>query len=214
MKNHLLFLLIIIPLCQTNAQDYDLIVKSNGDSIACRIDSISDSHIYFEMRNRGHWIHTNILQSDVVEYKRNVISKKTVAFKPGTSYITQEPEAANSIKDIQRNSVYVGILSLSYSRLIPGDRIGFTLSGGLSFVPTLFDDGIGIMAETTVLIGGTKHFFEPGIMAYFDDENIAPLIRTSYRYQGPEGFLFRAGLLFNFMDGFGAGPALSLGYSF
>jgi hypothetical protein len=214
MKNHLLFLLIIIPLCQINAQDYDLVVKSNGDSIACRIDSITDSHIYFKMKNRGHWIHTNILLNDVIEYKRNVIFKKAVAFKPGTSYITPKQDAANSIRDIPKNSVYAGILSLSYSRLIPGDDIGFTLSFGLSFVPTLFDDGIGIMGETTVLIGGTKHFFEPGIMAYFDADNIAPLIRTSYRYQGPEGFLFRAGILFNFMDGFGAGPALSLGYSF
>lgn len=196
------------------AQDYDLIVKAGGDSIACRIDSITDSHIYFEMKDRGNWIHTNIHLNDVIEYKRNVIYKKAVSFKPGTSYITPEQETANSIVDIQRNSVYLGILSMSYSRMIPGDRIGITVSVGLSFVPTIFDRGIGIMAESTVLVGGIKHYFEPGIMLFYYFENFGPLIRTSYRFQSTKGLLFRAGLLFNFFDEFGAGPALSLGYSF
>ncbi len=29
------------------SQDYDLIVTTKGDSIACRIDSINDTHIYY-----------------------------------------------------------------------------------------------------------------------------------------------------------------------
>ena len=119
------------------------------------------------------------------------------------------------MKDIQKNSVYVGILSVNYSRMIPGDRIGFTVAGGLSFVITAFDSkSVGLLAETTLLIGGTKHFFEPGIMVYYDPDVFGPMIRTGYRYQRPEGFLFRAALLFNFFDELGVLPAISIGYSF
>ncbi len=209
------FLLLILStlLCQVNAQDLDLVVKSNGDSIACRIDSITDTHIYIEMKDRGYWIHTNLTSDDVIEYKRNAINKRMVAFEPGTSYITTKQEPV-SIREMQKNSVYAGILSISYSRMIPLNRIGFTVSGGLNFMTTLFGDGIGIMAETTVLVGGIKHFFEPGIMLFYSPDVFGPVLRTSYRYQHPEGFLLRAGVLFNFFDEFGAAPTLSLGYSF
>lgn len=208
-----LLLILITIFHQINAQDLDLVVKSNGDSIACRIDSISDTHIYFEMKDRGYRIHTNMGRDEVIEYKRNAIDKRAVAFKPGTSYITAKQEPA-SIGEMQRNSVYAGILSLSYARMVPMDPLGFTFSAGLNFVPTLFDDGIGIMVETTVLVGGIKHFFEPGIMLFYHPDVFAPILRTSYRFQHPEGFLLRAGVLFNFIDEFGAAPTVSLGYSF
>jgi hypothetical protein len=204
-----------MALCQVYSQNYDLIVKSNGDSIACRIDSITDSNIYFEMINRKHWIHTNMNRNEVIEYKHNAIDMKSFVFKPGSSTIqSPKKEPAASMRDVQKNSVYVGILTIYYSRMIPGDRVGFTVSGGLSFVALGFSDEIGLMAETTLLLGGTKHFFEPGIMLYYDFELFGPTIRTGYRYQGPDGFLFRAGLLFHYLDDFGVLPVISVGYSF
>ena len=202
------------------SQDLDLIVTTKGDSIACRIDSITETHIYFEMKSQNKWAHTHIGLTDVSEYKRNAIDKKQFVFKSG-SLIIESPKPASpaSIRDIQRNSVYVGIFSLNYARLIPGDRVGFTVAGGLSFFG-------GLLAETTILIGGTKHFFEPGFMAYlgfgredweidYNSLMFIPVIRTGYRYQGPEGFLFRVAPLFGVSDGdFGIIPALSIGYSF
>ena len=204
------------------AQDLDLIVTTKGDSIACRIDSITETHIYFEMKSQNKWAHTQIGLTDVSEYKRSAIDRKKYVFKAGTSII-ESPKTASpaSIRDIQRNSVYVGILTVNYSRMIPGDRVGFTVAGGISFIAG------GLLAETTILIGGTKHFFEPGFGAYcgFEidyDEGIdynslmfMAAIRTGYRYQGPEGFLFRVAPLFGVSDGdFGILPALSIGYSF
>ena len=220
MKKLLLLLVLIATLCLVYSQDYDLIVKSNGDSIACHIDSITDTHIYFEMKNRNYWINTSIYRNEVAEYKYDAIDSKLCVFKPGTSNIQSlKQEPAASIWDIQRNSVYVGIITVNYSRMIPGDRVVFTVAGGLSFIVG------GLLAETTILIGGTKHFFEPGFMAYLgfgiDDSEIdynslmfMPAIRTGYRYQGPEGFLFRAAPLFGCMDGFSVLPAISIGYSF
>ena len=85
----------------------------------------------------------------------------------------------------------------------------------MSFAPAAFDaGGIGLMAEATMLTGGIKHFFEPGVLLFADLEVFAPMLRAGYRYQDPVGFLFRAGVLFTYMDGFSLLPALSIGYSF
>jgi len=104
--------------------------------------------------------------------------------------------------------------------LFTGDRVGVTVAGGLSFVASAFGDGVALMAETTLLTGGgTKHFFEPGIMVYYEpvDEGPWPIIRTGYRYQGPEGLMFRIAALWviseNFPDLFFL-PGVSIGYSF
>jgi len=71
------------------------------------------------------------------------------------------------------------------------------------------------MVESTLLTGGgTKHFFEPGIMWFYHPDYNGPIFRASYRYQGVEGFLLRAGILITSFDGVGAGPTLSIGYSF
>jgi len=211
-----IFILIFIALCVNSySQNFDLIVNANGDSVACRIDSITDSHIYFEMKFKNKWIHTHLNKSKIAIYQLNAINKKSTHFKPGTSYIKSPKQGyAVTIQDIQKNSVYVGILTINYSKMIPGDRMGFTVAGGLSFVMTAFGEEVGLLAETTLLIGSTKHFFEPGFMAYYDSHVFGPMIRTGYRYQGSEGFLFRAGLLFNYLDEFGVLPAISIGYSF
>ena len=211
MKKLLLLLLLVPTHCQVYSQTYDLIVKSDGDSIACHIDSITDTHIYFEMISKKHWIHTHIAKTDVSEYKQNVINRKQYVFKPGTSII-ESPlyRSAFTMRDIQKNSVYVGILTLNYSRTIPGDHFGFTVAGGLSFL-----DGIALQLETTFLLGGTKHFFEPGIFWWHDNIDDFLLIRTGFRYQSSKGFLFRAAPLLTFIDyDFTVLPSLSIGYSF
>ena len=208
------FLLLLVT-CGYS-QDYDLIVTAKGDSIACRIDSINDTHIYYEMKSHGTWIHTHISKSDASEYKRNSIDKKQYVFKESTSIIESlKPAPGTSIRDIPKNSVYVGILSINYSRMIAGEHVGVNLAGGLNFVLTLWGKGVMFMGEISLLTGGgTKHFFEPGfgIVTDFDDTGLG--VRAGYRYQGPDGFLFRAGILLGYDDGLSGMPALSIGYSF
>jgi len=219
MKNDILSSVFVVFLLFLGAcgysQDYDLIVTAKGDSIACRIDSITETHIYFEMKSQSNWAQTHIGLTDVSEYKRDAIHKKQFVYKTGTSIIESPKQGpAASLRDIGKNSVYLGILSINYSRMIPGDRVAVTVGGGLSFVTTLDGKAVGLMVETTLLTGGTQHFFEPGLLLYFDSDIIWPMIRTGYRYQGPEGFLFRAAPLFGYMDGFSVLPAISIGYSF
>lgn len=142
------------------AQDYDLIVSTKGDSIACHIDSVTES-----------------------AYRGNLPS----------------------------NSVYIGIMSISYSRVFAGNPVGITIGIGLSYI-----DAPGLMIESTLLKGKNRHFFEPGIMGvYQSDLGGGVFIRAGYRYQGPKGFLFRAAPLLGYIDGgFMPLPAISIGYSF
>lgn len=72
---------------------YDLLINTKGDSIACHIDSITDSHIYFEMKLRGQWIHTKIIKTEVVDYKRDQFKGKVLIFKEGSSYIEEIRDA-------------------------------------------------------------------------------------------------------------------------
>lgn len=207
------------------SQDYDIIVTVKGDSIACRIDSITDKYIYFEMKSQNIWAQTHIELTDVLEYRHDAVLRKEYRFKTGTSIIeSRKPAIPTSVRDIQKNSVYIGILSLNYARMFPaGDHLGFTVGGGLYHM-----DATGIVGEASVIAGGVRHFFESGVMGvnFFgitptpdpeDDRHFggAVSVRMGYRYQSLGGLLLRGAPNFIFADGgFFVFCALSVGYSF
>jgi len=223
MKILLLLLVLLIALCKVYSQDYDLIVKSNGDSIACHIDSITVTHIYFEMISNNHWIHTHINKENVIEFQRNVINKKQVVFKSGTSIIEEIREPFESIFDLQRNSICLEaksfLYSLIYERMVPlRDHLGMILGGGYTLVIDI-QGGSGscghLVGETSLLLGGPKHSFEPGLLIYFESEGLhyaVSMVRIGYRFQGYKGFLLRPSIHL-----FGKNVrlySLSIGYSF
>ncbi|MCK4879014.1 MAG: hypothetical protein KAS82_00090 [Bacteroidales bacterium] len=226
MKRSILVIILtaIIPLVGNYAysQELDLIVFTKGDSIACRIDSITGTHIYYEMKFQGVWIQTHSSRSDVLEYKQDAVNRKEFVFKPGSTIIESTRSAlSESLYTVRRNAVYLGMGTLMYSRLIPGDRVGMTLGGGVFNF-----DGWGVIGESTVLKGGIKHFFESGIMLFcFLDlsssepeeevDRFGATFRIGYRYQGPRGLLIRAAPNVIYYEGdFLLFPALSLGYAF
>jgi len=207
------------------SQDYDLIVTTKGDSIACRIDSITETHIHYEMKFNNTWIHTQIPRSEVLEYEQGVINRREYIYKPGTTIIdSSKPAIPESLYHVRKNSVYIGMSSINYARMIPlGQNTGLTLGGGLINI-----DGWGVVVESSVLLGGVRHFFETGIMgAYFFTSSEEPdtlksedvvsgvSFRIGYRYQAPWGLLFRAAPNFIFSTEYsGLWFALSIGYSF
>lgn len=83
----IIIILFLLSGLNLNAQNYDLIVTTTGDSIACQIDSITDNYIYFEMMINERWIHTYTSKSDCINYEFNTIDKRVVVFKSGSSYI-------------------------------------------------------------------------------------------------------------------------------
>jgi hypothetical protein len=131
------FFLILAP--RVFSQDLDLIVTVKGDSIACRIDSISETHLYYEMIIRNNWAQTQIGLTDVSEYKRSAIDKKQYVFKAGTSIIASQ-KVIKPIKPVKpvKNAVKTDLFAwplkvvvLKYERIFSEDisvQLGFYYS--------------------------------------------------------------------------------------
>ena len=72
-----------------------------------------------------------------------------------------------------------------------------------------------LTTESTLLLGGPKHFFETGIELYITDEaEIAVYPGIGYRFQGFRGFLFKANVAYQNFDEPGIMPMIAIGYSF
>ena len=87
MKKFIISTLFLFVFSLVHSQNLDLIVTIKGDSIACRIDSISNTHVYFEMKQSKTWVHTHVSKEQIKEYKKDMIDKNKFNFKPGTSII-------------------------------------------------------------------------------------------------------------------------------
>ncbi len=133
MKNLLLMFILITVLGLVYSQDYDLIVKSDGDSIACHIDSITDTHIYFEMKSNNYWKHTHISKASVIEIQYNAINKRAFVFRPGTSIIDKIYEPTSKLNAVKTDafSLIVGVFVLKYEKVFNENisaQLGFLFS--------------------------------------------------------------------------------------
>lgn len=216
MKRFFTLIVFLSILFQGKSQNLDLIVLSNNDSIACIIDSVTVSNIYFKLKLNDNWVKTNTKRDDVLEYKYQAIDKKDFLFKTGTSYILSR-RLIGSANRIRRNAVYielggVGIFgSVNYDRTFPiSNRSGVALGFSLGFL-------VDFVFDASYLYGKSNHYFELGAGYSLPVHLIIP--RIGYRYQGNKGFLFRAGVMYFQTiksESFGDFPwaGVSFGYSF
>ena len=158
MKNTFIVLMVLCFLSKSYSQDYDLIVSTKGDSIACYIDSIADESIYFEMKHTNKWIHTNIDRDEVIVYKYNAIEKKSVVFKPGTSYIdiAYDEHDADMVKALKLNKTGKTLTSIGIVAIVAGpaftlltasgDMLGWTglIIGTIVFCTGIVVEAVGI----------------------------------------------------------------------
>lgn len=203
------------------SQDYDLIVNTKKDSIACLIDSISGNTIYFQMRYNKNWVHTQYDKSQVINYKRMTINKKDVSYKRGTSIIINPDSLL--INQIRRNIIYAnGSFSVShYTTTINYERILFVSEDAKK--TWSFRVGYGIIdnkgkiafATFNNLRGRGKNKFEMNVGSVYINEthSYSPhyftlMLNAGYRLQSRDKrFVLRTGV------GVPEGPYLSLGYS-
>jgi len=214
----IIYILILISLSvHSYSQDFDLIINSNGDSIACHIDSITDTYIYFEMKIRENWVHTYKKLEDIAEYKINAIDKNMIKFKNGSSYF-KSINRPTSIYYIPRNTLYTelcgtgGVITVNYERLIPINyNISIALRLGIFWFPELY-----VPREVNFLIGQHIHFLEFGVGTHSFSLNEANACKVGYRFQSEKGFMARAVVLYfpNHEWIPNIWPGLSLGYSF
>lgn len=91
MKKMLISGLLFLFCFSTYSQNLDLVVTSSGDSIACKIDSITESTIYLQIKTPGNvnWIQTSYNKTDIRLIKFDIIDPSKYAFKEGTSIIAE-----------------------------------------------------------------------------------------------------------------------------
>jgi len=232
MKKHLFLIVFLISTVEAYSQDYDLIVTNEGDSIACRIDSITDAYIYFEMKSNNVWTHTHMDMDKVSKFKRLELDRKKIRLKPGTSILLpsdQVRQGPASMWEIRKNSLVIAndflfSITLSYERLIPvHDAVGIVLRGGTGISGESGEELV-IMGQGSMLIGQRKHFFETGV-GYYQTLNYSPSFfpLIGYRYMGFKGLIIKAQLRVSFytedswIEEWGQGElgwGISIGYRF
>lgn len=198
----------------TYSQKLDLIVMSNGDSLACRIDSISDKKVYFEMRHNYSWIHTDVNKSDCSEYSVDVIDEKLAVYRPGTSYLMTSAEQQNLIDakvNNRFNSIYfenqVILPGINYDRIFPiSKKAGIVIKAGLFFY-----GGTYLIMEGSLLLGAKKHFLEIGT-GWGGEDMLGLYGRMTYRYMGKHGLMFKGGIIT--VRNIPIFPSFGLGFSF
>jgi len=152
-----------------STQNYDLVVTNKGDSIACYIDSITDSHIYFEIKLRDNWVHTHIARAEISQYKYNEFDGKVLIFKKGSSYIKEIRDASKYFDRNLYSNRYLFAPSafpmknelFSYSNITLGLhdlQYGFSDRFSLGFGTTMFFFPIYIMPIYSIPINENSSF--------------------------------------------------------
>lgn len=154
MKKYIIVFVIILGIKPVLAQNYDLIVTTEGDSIACKIDSISNDQIYFEMIIQSRWTSTRILKENVVEYNYKVIDRNRVVFIDKSSKIDHivPEEGFYNIEDahghhyifapnafaINKNDRYYNSIFFMIHEWKFGLKDNFSLTAGTFVIPAIY----------------------------------------------------------------------------
>ena len=131
----ILLTLSIILLIQIRifSQNLDLVVTANGDSIACKIDSVANSSIYFQIKTYGRkWIQSSSALELIKEFKYDCIVEMDYTYNPNASIITGK--AKRDIKYLKNKYPTKNYSYQSTDKYSPG------LAGVLGLVP-----GVGHM---------------------------------------------------------------------
>ncbi|MGQ8337081.1 hypothetical protein ACUNWD_11065 [Sunxiuqinia sp. A32] len=215
MKRLILIGFMFSLLVSAYSQNLDLIVLAKGDSIACKIDSISNSHFYLKVKYNGEWRNTQLTKVQALRYEKSSINPKTYVIDPQTSKIISKRKAMTeitSVYDLPRNSVYIDLVviypTFHYEYLSPlNEKTGLALKTGF-----IIFDPIILVEEVAIITGGPKNFFEAGLGVVWDLADVsAPTLRIGYRYQAKSGFLFKIAPVLSTEI---VVPMIALGYSF
>ncbi len=188
MKKYVIILVLLINNNFIYSQEYyDLIIKPDGDSIFCHIDSISGSQIYFKIKYENRWIQTHIEKS-IVEYKQNAFEKKYIRLYADNSFEII-PDKSSEIKTLKvKNNITVGILgnaafwSVNYERLLYEKNSNHGIKIGL---------GVGFAGEESHGILNDEQ----------EDFYLTIPITFTYNHILKEGCHFNLGMGFTLMNG-------------
>lgn len=128
------------------SQNLDIVVSTQGDSIVCKIDSITDSHIYFKRIGNSGGYQQNLPVGLLKSYSYNSITKKQYSFKNGIA----------TLKTFDKNSYKY--LKMKYSKQlyspIETDKYSLGGAGFLAIIPSLGHFYTGEPLRGLAFIGG------------------------------------------------------------
>ena len=225
MCRNLFFGITLLITSIASAQKLDLIVTSNGTAIACKIDSITNTEIYFKLKSNGNnWIQIIDNIDNVTSYKYDFIDRKNYIFKNGTSIIDTEAKSHSFNKNavcVSAGTLLVYFSAIGfYERIVSKKESDFLNSKafarlGFGGYTSWGDEGTFLLPQFGFLTGAHNSHLEVAAGIYFTrrDSDISVSLPLSgaigYRYQKPEGnFIGRIGL------GFPEAIYLSFGFSF
>ena len=206
--------IVVLLFCSVNlfSQKYDLIETKEGKRIICRIDSVSESFIYYKIKYDSVWVSTFSTIDTLVNYDYCVIEEDETKIEDGI-YLLAEKKP-----NLRNNSVYLG--NLGIAPMVHYDRF-FRVYHNVGVVPGIgafrlpYHNFYDVSGSVMIGIAGERHFVEASCLYYevhyhrngrsFQKEK-GVIPRIGYRYKGKNGLLFRIG--------FGGDEYLGIGYSF
>lgn len=208
MPKYLIILAFQLLTVSSFSQVYDLIITDKGDSLACKIDSITDATIFFKSKLQNRWTSNYLGKEYISSYTIKAFSKKDIAIDPETSRVLNP--LSFKINQINRNLVYgsSSYLLYHYSAMVNYERIlsikedaRKSISGRIGF-GIIDTNGKIITGSFNFLKGKTKNKLETGIgLSYISEEHsygpsfISPALNLGYRLQNYENrLMFRTGI--------------------
>jgi hypothetical protein len=148
------------------SQNLDLVVTARRDSIACKIDSITESVIYLQIKTHGNnkWMPTFYNTDNIIEFKYDCIDPSKFAFRKGTSIIIGPSQPVYPDK-------YPGKLNLEKASQ---DELNFYLTkvkktkrtGIIMLIAGPLSSGAGILIAAASYSGGTSGGFTAGYLMF------------------------------------------------
>ncbi len=159
MKILLTLVIVLFIQISTYSQNLDLVVTSSGDSIACKIDSVAKSVIYFQIRGYGRkWVQTANALELTNEFKYDCIVEYEYNYKPNSSIIT-----GNAKKNFKYLKLKYPVKDYSYQKT---DKYSPVLAGVLGFVPSVGHMYSGEPLRGLLLLGGMGASFSAFVGGY------------------------------------------------
>jgi len=183
-------LFFVILTTAITAQIRDLIITHSGDSLLCKIDSVSEVEIYFKAEYDYKPVHTLMKKKEISNYIRNAVNKNNYILKSGTSFILKEYK---SLFDSKRNSIFLSSTirsyKFNYERIIPFHKMfGMGLKLGIRFNNRLNLNDF-LSPELNFISFGPKNNLELG-SGYLYPVSIF-YAKLGYKYHGPAGTVIK-----------------------
>lgn len=148
----------------SSAQNLDLLITIKGDSIACKIDSIVDKVVYYQMKSHDNWIQTSYGEDNFAHIKYDCINPSGYAFQEGTTIINGY--AAKTFPKKYPGKLHLETASQDELNFYLGKAKKIQKTGIIMLIAGPLSSGTGILIAAASYSGGTSGGFAAGYLMF------------------------------------------------